>query len=153
MKELLKAIMEEMKKKVVSNLEVVKENEADIKRLLNDPEGYEKAFNLQMRFDKNRSILSENLEYLNLQLKIVAFIDKYKYADFLKTPFQDLLKKDPANIDFFNETIEGTILFNENHPLFKDEIFINKLIEHYLEKEDYEECKRLFQIKEQLNKE
>lgn len=148
MKELLKQILDEMKIKVINNLETVKEYERNIKELSSQPETYARAFNLQMKRKRSRQILNDNLDYLELQLKIIHFIDKYKNSDFLKAPLAPIILK---NVDYFKETIEGRIEFNDTHPYFKDESFIEKLINYYLSIEDYVICDKLFKLKEQKN--
>ena len=145
MKYLLKQILDEMKNKVVSNLEMVKEYKTDIKELLLHPESYARAFNLQMKKKRSRQILNDNLDYLELQLKIIHFIDKYRTNDILKSPLPPVILK---NVNYFKETSEGRMKFDERHPYFHDESFIEKLMHYYVSVEDYESCKNLSRIKE-----
>ena len=150
MKELLKKLLDEMKVKVLTNLEQAKEQEGDIRKLLSCPETFEKAFNMQKKFERTRQILSENHDYLEIQMKIVKLIDKYRNTEFMNTP----IVKSPEikiEIDYFKETVEGRLVFNEYHPFYLDEIFISDLISFNLKNENYEECQRLIEIKNRLS--
>ena len=143
MRDLFKQILDEMKVKVMKNLSQVKENEVDMRKLLMNRDTYKQAFDLQMHFGKNRKLLSENLEYLELQLKIVNLVSKYGRTEFMKTPFDQILSTNTTNVDYFTETISGNIFFDKNHPYFNDEVFIAQLLNYYEKTENYEECKRL----------
>jgi hypothetical protein len=149
MKELFKKILDEMKVKVMTNLEQAKEQESDIRKLLSSPETFEKAFNMQKKFERTREILSENHDYLELQMKIVKLIDKYRNTGFMNTPFTPSPEK-KVDIDYFTETIDGRMIFNEYHPYYLDEIFINDLISYFLAKENYKECQRLIELKNKI---
>jgi len=149
MKEHLRQLLNEMKDKVLDNLTLVKENEVDIRELLTNPDSYERAFNIQIKYKCNKKLLNENMDYLEVQHKIVNLLSKYGTSDFMKTPIQTLLERS-IDIDYFKETIDGRITFNENHPYYRDEQFIDLLLEHFLSIEDYLECNRLTAIKEKV---
>lgn len=152
MKTVLKQLLEEMKSRVSANLTLVRENENDVRRLLLRKDSYEKAYNLQLHFKNNKSILSENMDYLELQLKIIKLMNKYRNSEVMKSSLESLLLKVPSNIDYFKETIEGKLLFNEYHPNFQDNAFIYKLMSHYLNLEEYTECQRLDTILKEREK-
>lgn len=149
MKELLKKLLDEMKVKVMTNLEQAKEHESDIRKLLSSQETFEKAFNMQKKFERTRQILSENHDYLEIQMKIVKLIDKYRNTDFMNMPLAPKTEK-KIEIDYFKETIEGRMVFNEYHPYYLDEIFIGDLITYFLKKENFEECQRLIELKNEI---
>jgi|WetSurMetagenome_2_1015567.scaffolds.fasta_scaffold433678_2 hypothetical protein len=149
MKDFLRQLLDEMKDKVISNLKEVKGNEADIRKYLTNPETYSRAYNLQLKYKYNRKLLNENIDYLEVQHKIVNLITKYGQKDFMKTPIEKLLAQ-CVDIDYFNETIEGRLTFNENHPYYRDEQFIDQLLQHYLNVENYEECLRIKAIREHV---
>lgn len=146
MKELFRQIIEDMKNKVIDNLDVVKEYEGDIKDLSSQPESYARSFNLQMKRRRSRQILNDNLDYLELQLKIINFVDKYRNDDFMKMTLPPRIIK---GVDYFKETIEGRMTFNDSHPYFKDEAFIDRLMQYYLSIEDYSNCDKLAKLKSQ----
>jgi hypothetical protein len=150
MKGLLKQLLHEMKERVVTNLEIIKKNEIEVKRLLAEPYSEDKNRFFQVSFSTNREILNDNLDYLELQLKIVGFMSKYNQSELMKQSFASMLKKDPSNIDFFNETVNGRFEFNEYHPYYRDEEFIDRLMAYYLEHERFEECENLTRIKKKI---
>jgi hypothetical protein len=149
MKDHLRQLLDEMKDKVLDNLKTVKENEVDIRELLTNPDTYERAFNIQMKYKFNKKLLNENMAYLEVQHKIVNLLSKYGNTEFMKTPLQTLLARS-LDTDYFKETIKGRLVFNENHPYYRDEQFIDLLLQHYLSVEDYNECNRLKAIKEKV---
>jgi hypothetical protein len=149
MKDFLRQLLNEMKDKVMNNLQEVKENEVSIREMLTNHDSYERAFNIQMRYKYNRKLLNENIDFLEVQHKVVNLLSKYGQSDFMNTPFQTLLAQ-CLDVDYLKETIEGRIVFNENHPYYLDEQFINLLLQHYIANEDYGECKRLTAIKEKI---
>jgi hypothetical protein len=150
MKELLNTVLESLKSKVFENIEAAKKNEENIRELLLNPETYERAYQLQLKFDFNHRILRENQDFLELQLKIVNFINKYRHTDLMQMPLVENAKTDQSNVDYFAETIAGHIAFNKYHPYYLDETFINMLLEHYQQEEKYEECQRLSEIKRKI---
>jgi len=150
MRYLLRQLLDEMKEKVVSNLDEIKKNESKIRELLAAPYSHQKNISLEKQFIQNKNTLAENMDYLELQIKIVALIDKYKNTDLIKLPLESIIEQEPLNIDFFNETIEGRLAFNEYHPNYYDESFINRLLTYYLDQENFEECKKLIDIKTKI---
>lgn len=146
MKDLFRQILEEMKDKVMHNLDAVKEHEGEIKKLSAQTETYARDFNLQMKRRLSRQILSDNLDYLELQLKILNFIDKYKFEGFMKMELPPIIR---SGVDYFKETIEGNIEFNARHPFYRNEQFIDRLMQFYLSKEDYANCDKLAKLKTQ----
>ena len=150
MKGILKQLLDEMKEKVITNLEIVRRNETIVKNYLSEPESSIKSEVLQNSFTANRIILNDNMDYLELQLKIVNLINKYRQTEIMKLPYNSIIEKDLANIDFFIETIEGRFTFNEYHPYYRDEDFIDRLMAYYLEQEQFEECERVACIKKRI---
>jgi hypothetical protein len=151
MKEHFRQLLAMMKEKVVNNLAQVKDNEKDIRMLLQQKDTFEKYHDLKLHFKTNKAILAENMDYLELQIKLVNFINKYRNSEFMKSSRATVLQRDPAEIDYFTETTTGLLEFNEYHPFYRDEIFLNKLAQYYLDIEDYKECQRLEQIRKKIS--
>jgi hypothetical protein len=150
MKGILKQILEEMKGKVITNLETIKKNEKIVKSSMLEPDSEEKNNFIQSTLSENSSILTNNMDYLDIQLKIVNLMSKYSNTELMKQPFYSIIKQDANNIDFFKETVEGRFVFNEYHPYFRDEEFIDRLMAYYLENEKFEECQNLTKIKKKI---
>jgi len=105
MRYLLRQLLDEMKEKVVSNLDEIKKNESKIRELLAAPYSHQKNISLEKQFIQNKNTLAENMDYLELQIKIVALIDKYKNTDLIKLPLELIIEQEPLNIDFFNDLL------------------------------------------------
>jgi hypothetical protein len=93
--------------------------------------------------------LSENNDFINLQLSLNSFNEKYM-SDVL---FKD---EDPANSllyslmdenELFDLTVEGKLNFEEGHPKFDDNDFFNRLLRYYADTEAYEKCNLLLGMK------
>lgn len=48
----------------------------------------------------------------------------------------------------FSRTIQGEILFNSTHPMFKNEQFYNKLLNFHIAREEYEVCAKIKKAKD-----
>jgi len=143
MNEMLKQTLEELKNKVLENLECIRVNELEIKTIVIRADSEDKFIQLKSKFEENKELLNDNLNLLDAQYKIVGIINKYKPS----SPVQkkEYSKKEIA--DCYNATIIGVIAFNEEHPFFNDVDFVEKLINFYTSNEQYEECARLSEMK------
>jgi hypothetical protein len=50
--------------------------------------------------------------------------------------------------DYFNLTVNGEVAFNYDHPFYEDIDFINRLLEHHINTEDYELCQELVTLRD-----
>lgn len=151
LKLVFRQILEMMKTKVVSNLEEIKTYEHEVRDILNNRTGFEKENEIKIKQQLSRTLLAENNDYLELQLQIVNLVNRYSAAAFMNNSLEELMQSGPGKTDYFTETINGNIFFNEFHPHFSDKNFINNLIDHYLASENYEECERLKVIRENIH--
>jgi hypothetical protein len=98
---------------------------------------------------KNRELLAQNNDLINVQLTLVNFLDKYKNTAIIR---QDIPLIDIYSItdiqEVFALTIKGIADFNEQHPYYYNAEFIDKLIVYYENKEDYERCEQLQKLKQ-----
>lgn len=149
METILKQLLEQLKSRVHGNLEVVKGNEKIIKEILQLPDSSRRTSLLQAKFQENSDLLNENLDYLELQIKLSSFTDKYSRTEAKKIE-EELEEQEviySGDTDFFKETIEGRIKFNEKHPHYCDDEFLGQLINYYTDKEEYEKCQELMAYK------
>lgn len=149
MKALINRILELLKKRVKDNLEVINSNQTMITELLKQPFSPERTYHIDKIYSINKTLLSENNDFINLQLSLNSFNEKYK-ADLL---FKD---EDPANSflyslmddnELFDLTVEGKLNFEEGHPKFDDYDFFNRLLRYYADTEAYEKCNLLLGMK------
>jgi hypothetical protein len=145
----LKSILENLRKEVKENLKTINQNRQTIDLLKSSiSETDELKPQIETLYDTNKTLLLVNDANLKLQNGIVQFItSQQKVINSNKTVMKVPVPKKDGKIDFFKLTVDGEIPFNEFHPKFNDEKFIQKLIEYYIHTEEYEECGRIQKIK------
>lgn len=141
MKDLVQKTIDLLKDKVKLNLDEIKKNQTIIRDLLNkNPTGqrnpeFDEIYNL------NKAMLSENNDFINLQINLVNFLNKYKDTPVCQLGYESAPVDDfPPDVDYFALTVQGIVKFNSSHPHFYDEEFYLKLIAYFQDKEDYEMC-------------
>ena len=141
--------IDELKQKVKGNVELINKNQDAIKQMLKHARAEEYAGQYDVYNSKNRELLSQNNDLINVQLTLVNFLDKYKDTAILKPeiPMVDIYSITDIQ-EVFALTIKGIVPFNEEHPHYNDLSFIEKLIVFYENKEDYEFCLELKKLKE-----
>ena len=132
MKELVQKTIDLLKERVKVNLEEIKRNQSVIRDLLKkNPVGtrnpeFDEIYNL------NKTLLSENNDFINLQISLVNFLNKYKDSPVFMSGYDNINHDDDAtDTDYFTLTIEGVMKYNEQHPHFHDDEFFRKLLQHY----------------------
>jgi hypothetical protein len=145
----IKELLEQLKARVHANLDVVRNNEHLIKEILVLPDSARRSSMLQLKFQENSQILSENLDFLEIQLKLSNFLEKYKNTSVVANNEPDIEEPEVelTEADYFIATIEGSIEFDDKHPLFCNEVFYNKLLEYYTANEEYEKCQQIMTSK------
>lgn len=151
MRDLLQKTIDELKKRVKNNLKVINTNQKVIKELLNESNTPERAVEFEKYYSANKTLLQENNDYINIQLTLINFLEKYKGTAVLNEalPVIDLYSI-TDDLEVFDLTIKGVVVFNEEHPKFNDGEFIDKMIEHYEREEAYEKCSELLDLKSKL---
>ena len=141
--------IEELKQKVQNNVIVITKNQDAIKQILKHSGTDDYAGQYDVYNSKNRELLTQNNDLINVQLTLVNFIEKYKETAILKpeVPIVDIYSVTDAQ-EVFALTIKGIIEFNNEHPHFNNVVFIDKLIVYYESNEDYERCLELKKQKE-----
>lgn len=152
MRTLLQNAVELLKKRVKENLDTINHNQAEIRQLLNQPLSPERTYYIDKHYDINKVLLSENNDFINLQLTILNFLDKYKDSPIMEDdgsmPQDDFSTADESTL--FDMTIQGKLDFNLSHPRFSDESFFRKLLSYYAATEAYEKCESLMKLKGRL---
>ncbi len=151
MQDLLQKTIEVMKTRVKHNLKVINENQKVIKELLKQPNTAERAIEFDRFYSSNKKLLQENNDYINIQLTLINFLEKYKgtaVLDGTKKVIDIFSITDEAEI--FDLTLKGVVPFNIQHPKYHDGDFIDRLIAHYEAEEEYEKCQELLNMKSKL---
>jgi hypothetical protein len=148
MRELFQKTIDILKKRVKNNLKAINANQKVIKELLNQPNTAERAMEFDRYYNANKTLLQENNDYINIQLTLINFLEKYKGTAVLDDamPVIDIYSI-TDEVEVLDLTLKGVVAFNENHPKFHDTDFIDKLIAHYESLEQYEKCQELSNLK------
>lgn len=145
MKDLMQQTIKVLKEKVNNNLEIIKENQIQIKEILKEPFSEDRSKRLKEKYDINKSLLMENNDFINIQLTLINFIDKYKNSMVMAQVGNG--RNQAVQVDYFEATVSGDMPFDQNHPLYNDENFFGKLMEHFQTAENYEMCSKLLRTK------
>lgn len=133
--------IESLKERVRANLLEIQKNQREIRELLKQDVSPERTEKLEERYSVNRLLLAENNDFINVQLTLTNFIEKYGNTNI----FEDkLLQNEVLTADeCFNMTVSNKMDFDQSHPFYKDEAFFQKLLDHFQKVEDYEKCSNL----------
>ena len=118
MKKLIHEIIELLRAQVKKNLEVINYNEEIIRKLSSHPESAHSMETYQKHYTENKSLITENNDFANLQLTLMNFLKKYKHSALLNDEFsldEVNLKDDPEYV--FELTISGKIPYKQS-PVF-----------------------------------
>lgn len=148
MQDLIQRTIEELKMRVKSNLEVINQNQEVIKTLLKEPGSESRKAEFEKHYGINRNLLSQNNDYINIQLTLINFLEKYKGTAVLEEskPIIDIYSISDLQ-EVFDLTIKGVLVFDEKHPHFNNSEFIDRLVAFYEAREEYERCKELIELK------
>lgn len=148
MKDLIQKTIALLKLHVKNNLEVINQNQTKIKEILKEPSSAERSMNFEKHYEVNKNLLAENNDFINVQLTLINFLEKYKNSGLLQDsqPISDI-DEHMDEEDVFKLTVMGKIDYDKNHMYFDDKKFFEKLIKFYQEREEYEKCKELLDLK------
>lgn len=151
MQELIQKTVDTLKSRVKRNLKAINKNQKVIKELLNEPNTPDRAIEFEKYYSANKTLLQENNDYINIQLTLINFLEKYKGTAVLDEtlPLVDIYSI-TDEVEVFDLTVKGIVSFNEGHPKYNDGSFIDKMIEHYEKTEEYERCEKLLKLKSKL---
>lgn len=153
MKDQLQQVIELVRNHVLNNLELIKANENHIKEILNRPQSLERTKDLNESYRYSKTLLSENNDFINLQVVIMNLLNKYKEIFDAETAVQVTA---PSNFyynqslsrdDYFKLTVDNDLAFDNNHPYFNDEEFYKDLLYYFEQVENYEMCAELLRLK------
>lgn len=126
----------------------IQNNQKEIRELLKQPVSAKRTEFLEGKYAINKSLLAENNDFINVQLTLTNFLEKYEETGFLS----DEKVNTPTYKDedeCFEHTVNGFIMYDATHPYYSDEKFFKRLIEYYQQLEDYEKCSELVNTKKQ----
>jgi len=149
MKALLHRVVEILKRKVKENLDTINHNQAEIRQLLKQPLSAERTYHIEKHYDVNKVLIHENNDFINLQVTLMNFLEKYKDSPIME---EDEIPELTPEIylddhELFELTIQGKLTFDLTHPRFEDAEFFDKLLRYYSATEAYEKCNALLKLK------
>ncbi|MFW5657829.1 MAG: hypothetical protein ACOCYF_00115 [Bacteroidota bacterium] len=163
MKKLLQKALDGLKNHVHHNLIEIRKSQMVIRDILQEPVSSDRSDKLDREYKSNKELLKENQDFINLQLTIVSFIEKYssiideggdekifpdEVSEFISPDEKELSPETGPDSDdvLFEKTITGQLEYNIFHPRYKNEEFFARLLKYYQEKEDYEQCSILVNV-------
>ena len=143
MVEELRNTIELLKNRVIDNLKKVKENENEVRNLMNYPFTGEREKAIKELCQFNKEILAENKEAINIQMAIIKYLSQYRKE--LQNVRVVKKNEEPEEVkasedDYFALTITGILKFDQDHPMYNDPVFYEKLLNYFISHEDYEMC-------------
>lgn len=150
MKDIILKAIETLKEKVRANLLEIQSNQKQIRGLLKQPVSSERSAQLEERYALNKALLAENNDFINVQLTLSNFVEKYNNNEIFTDVIQ-MVKPENEN-EYFEHTVNGRIKFDESHPYFEDDNFFQKLLNYYQNIEDYENCGKLVNCRHKIEK-
>ena len=149
MKNTIKKTIDLLKDKVKGNLTEIQGNQKEIRNLLKQPASPERSVELEEKYALNKVLLAENNDFINVQLTLSNFLDKYNNSDVLEGEMVPVQTQYRSETECFEFTVNGKITYNQNHPFYSDDNFFQKLLTYYQNVEDYEACSELVRNKNQ----
>lgn len=153
MKEQFQQVVDMMRKHVLKNLELIKSNESHILEVLTMQQTPERNNELNSCYKYSKVLLTENNDYINLQVSIMNFVNKYQ-KNFeaqavveVNQPSSSHYNSNLSREDFLQLTIDNDVVFDQSHPYFNDNDFFKELLEYLERSEKYEMCAELLKIK------
>ena len=149
MLDLVRKAIEALKYKVNSNLAEIKINETKFRNLLSEKDSKNNQEAINKILETNKTLLSENFDFINVQVTLFKFLEKYQHHEIFRSTEQLQNKKidDESFSKYFERTINGVLPFTIDHPLYDNIDFFKKLIQYYEDREDYEKCAELLNSK------
>lgn len=136
-----------LKEKVKSNLTEIQNNQKEIRSLLKQPASPERSLELEGKYGLNKVLLAENNDFINVQLTLSNFLDKYNNSEVLESELVTVPLQYRNENECFELTVNGRLIFNQSHPFYNDDNFYRKLLNYYQKVEDYEACSILVKTK------
>ena len=135
----IEKMLEIMVTRLRSNADEIHKNAEEMKRLNKKSSHQDEIDKLQVT---NKGKLQENMDILGIQKSVMDYMSRYKAE--LYEFFSNTLTSAETELSLdamFELTITGELPLDENHPGKKNKDLLDRLLEHYIHIEDYEQCK------------
>lgn len=150
MENIIEKLLKILRKQIYQNNEEIRINQEEISWLLSDKNNPELQKTLDEKQILNKEIQEENEAIIHFQHVIADFQEKYGHL-FLNSDDSDeeIVGEQEGfieDLEYFEETINGVLNFDQYHPQFNNPSFFEHLIKYYEEREDYEMCDKLMKM-------
>jgi predicted house-cleaning noncanonical NTP pyrophosphatase (MazG superfamily) len=148
MQNLVKKILRILKDHVSQNNQEIQYNQDEINRLLSAAADNSGSNDLEYKNALNKELLEENEEFIQMQLQISDFMEKYGhlFPEQEDSDDNEFIEQDEG-LPYFTKTVSGQLDYGPEHPQFHNIRFFNELLKYYQDREDYERCDQLIRIK------
>jgi len=147
MQNLVNKILRILKDHVNQNNQEIQYNQDEINRLMSRPDQKISDNDLEYKNALNKELLGENEEFIQMQIQISEFLEKYGHLFPDDEHEEDDFYEQDDGLPYFTKTVNGQIQYGPDHPQFNNIRFFNELLKYYQEREDYEKCDQLLKIK------
>jgi hypothetical protein len=143
MKAAIIEIINDLKVIVRNNLNDIQNNQKAIRYWLKQSESEQKSAELEEKYAINKILLNENNDYINIQLTLTSFLEKYKDSNIIENDPSHVSKKIMTEEECFELTVNGQLSYNSQHPYYNNKKFFDRLLNYFQRIEDYENCNKL----------
>lgn len=147
MQSLVNKIIKILKDHVNQNNEEIQYNQDEINRLVAELKSNFSEKDIEYKNALNKELLEENEDFIQLQLQISEFMDKYGHLFPGDQSEEEETFEFNEPMPYFRMTVEGEIEYGPGHPQYNNVRFYNELLRYYEEREDYEKCDQLVRLK------
>lgn len=148
MKAMIRKTIDMLRERVKENLTQIQNNQKGIRDLLKQQVSEKRTELLEEKYAINKGLLAENNDFINVQLTLTNFLEKYEDTILLADSDSNAPVYKDVN-ECFEHTVNGFLMFDHAHPYYNDEKFFNRLINYFQQLEDYERCSELVNTKKQ----
>ena len=144
--------IESLKEIIRNNFEIINSNLDNIKDLLKESDTLKRSLLIDIYYYHNQNLIEENKAIFKTQDSLLKIL-KVNFLEYAQT---EVPKYISSNFDLYlKETIENKILFNQEHPYFRNIDFIERLIIYFEKARDYQTVMNfnyhLLKIKEDID--
>jgi hypothetical protein len=148
MNKLIQKLLNVLKEHVNQNNREIQLNQEEIEKLLSDTTLNTHKKDLEIKYSLNRELLNENSDFVQIQLELSEFMDKYKHlfpGNASENTFKEMDEDNSQNL--FKQTVSGKLKFDSAHPQYNNPGFLQELLKYYEIHENYEMCDKLIKLR------
>ncbi|MBN2349926.1 MAG: hypothetical protein JXJ22_13860 [Bacteroidales bacterium] len=141
---LIKNTISAIQERINNNKKIIEENKIKISENLHNSAPIKTNNEYVKYYEMYKSLVAENADLIKVYDTLIEFYNSYKDTAVLNSdqPIIDIYSVTNED-EIFELTIKGLVKFNFHHPYYGNKKFINRLLNYYLENEEYEKCHEL----------